>query len=116
MSTDTWSGTLHLARDFALLHGRAGATDMHAHYAHQLIISTDAPVTVRMDSQTQQARRILIESMRMHAIVAAPATVFTIYIEPLSVDRASLTHSCKSTRCSTARSAPPMSLRMSHFR
>ena len=45
MSAD-WQGTLYLARDFVLLHGQAGATAAHAHYAHQLLISPAAPVTV----------------------------------------------------------------------
>jgi AraC-like DNA-binding protein len=90
VSADRWSGTLHLARDFALLRGHAGATDTHAHYAHQLLISLDAPVTVRIDGTSQHAHRVLIESMRRHAIVDAPAEVFTVYIEPLTVEAAAL--------------------------
>ncbi len=85
MSTESWSGTLHLARDFALLDGHVGATDAHAHYAHQLLISPAAPIEVRIDGRAQQGHRALIPSMQAHAIVAAPAAMLTIYIEPLAI-------------------------------
>lgn len=90
MSAAGWSGTLHLAPDYVVLHGHAGATDAHAHYAHQLLISPDAAVTATIDGETRRAPRILIESMREHAIVDAPGALFTVYVEPLSVDVAAL--------------------------
>ncbi|MDN2698994.1 AraC family transcriptional regulator [Janthinobacterium sp. SUN073] len=82
LQQDSWQGTLWLAPDFAILHGAAGATDSHAHYAHQLMLSTGAPFTAELDGIVHTARHLLIESLRPHAIVAAPAFMLTIYAEP----------------------------------
>ncbi|MGH8444965.1 MAG: helix-turn-helix domain-containing protein [Solimonas sp.] len=90
MTTEHWSGTLLLARDFALLHGSAGVTQAHAHYAHQLLLSPDAPVELLLDGKRVVARHILIESMREHAIVAAPPSLYTLYAEPLTIDASTL--------------------------
>lgn len=90
MTVETWNGTLYLARDFALLHGGAAATLPHAHYAHQLLLSSRAPVSVTIERQTCTAHRILIESMRRHAIVSAPDSMYTLYVEPLVVEVADL--------------------------
>lgn len=87
---DSWQGTLWLAPDFAILHGAAGATDSHAHYAHQLMLSTGAPFTAELDGIVHTARHLLIESLRPHAIVAAPAFVLTIYAEPQRLSGAAL--------------------------
>lgn len=89
MSAD-WQGTLYLARDFVLLHGQAGATAAHAHYAHQLLISPAAPVTVVIEGRTEVAQCILVESMREHAIVSALAPLFTVYAEPLALEAGTL--------------------------
>ena len=90
MQHDSWQGTLWLAPDFAILHGAAGATDRHAHYAHQLMLSTGAPFTVELDGIVHTARRLLVESLRPHAIVAAPAPMLTIYAEPQRLAGAAL--------------------------
>ncbi|MGK5075197.1 helix-turn-helix domain-containing protein [Janthinobacterium sp. ZB1P44] len=90
MQHDSWQGTLWLAPDFAILHGAAGATDRHAHYAHQLMLSTGAPFTVELDGIVHTARRLLVESLRPHAIVAAPAPMLTIYTEPQRLAGAAL--------------------------
>ena len=87
---DGWQGTLWLAPDFAILHGAAGATDSHAHYAHQLMLSTGAPFTAELDGIVHTARHLLIESLRPHAIVAAPAFMLTIYAEPQRLSGAAL--------------------------
>ena len=87
---DSWQGTLWLAPDFAILHGAAGATDSHAHYAHQLMLSTGAPFTAELDGIVHTARHLLIESLRPHAIVAAPAFMLTIYAEPQRLSSAAL--------------------------
>ena len=73
MHDDRWQGSLWLAPDFAILHGAAGATDSHAHYAHQLMLSTGAPFTAELDGIVHTARHLLIESLRPHAIVAEAA-------------------------------------------
>lgn len=87
---DSWQGTLWLASDFAILHGAAGATDSHAHYAHQLMLSTGTPFTAELDGIVHTARHLLIESLRPHAIVAAPAFMLTIYAEPQRLSGAAL--------------------------
>ena len=90
MQQDGWQGTLWLAPDFAILHSAAGATDSHAHYAHQLMLSTGAPFTAELDGIVHTARHLLIESLRPHAIVAAPAFMLTIYAEPQRLSGAAL--------------------------
>ena len=90
LQQDSWLGTLWLAPDFAILHGAAGATDSHAHYAHQLMLSTGAPFTAELDGIVHTARHLLIESLRPHAIVAAPAFMLTIYAEPQRLSGAAL--------------------------
>jgi len=90
LQQNSWQGTLWLAPDFAILHGAAGATDSHAHYAHQLMLSTGAPFTAELDGIVHTARHLLIESLRPHAIVAAPAFMLTIYAEPQRLSGAAL--------------------------
>lgn len=90
MLDDRWQGTLWLAPDCAILHGEAGATDSHAHYAHQLMLSTGAPFTAKLDGSIHTAQRLLVASLRPHAIVAAPAPLFTIYAEPQCLGVAAL--------------------------
>ena len=90
MHDDRWQGSLWLAPDFAILHGAAGATDSHAHYAHQLMLSTGAPFTAQLDGVIHTARHLLIDSLRPHAIVDAPAPTLTIYAEPQRLGGAAL--------------------------
>ena len=90
LQQDSWQGTLWLAPDFAILHGAAGATDSHAHYAHQLMLSTGAPFTVALDGAVHTAQRLLVASLRPHAIVAAPAPMLTMYAEPQRFSAAAL--------------------------
>lgn len=90
MSSETWHGTLRLARDFALLHGGAGPTTRHAHYAHQLLLSGQAPVTVEIEGERIRSTCVLIESMREHAIIHAPSQLYVLYAEPLAFAAATL--------------------------
>lgn len=90
LQQDAWQGTLWLAPDFAILHGAAGATDSHAHYAHQLMLSTGAPFTAELDGSVHTARHLLVESLCQHAIVAAPAPMLTVYAEPQRLSGAAL--------------------------
>ncbi|WP_226939016.1 hypothetical protein [Janthinobacterium sp. FT14W] len=82
MQQDGWQGSLWLAPDFAILHGAVGATASHAHYAHQLMLSTGAPFTAELDGIVHTAQHLLIDSLRPHAILSAPAPMLTIYAEP----------------------------------
>lgn len=70
-----WAGELWMARDFVLMQGRAAATEAHAHYAHQLLLSAGAPLTVQLDDQRLSGTSLLIESMREHAVVEALAQI-----------------------------------------
>ncbi|MBE3027498.1 AraC family transcriptional regulator [Janthinobacterium sp. BJB1] len=90
MQQASWQGSLWLAPDFAILHGAAGATDSHAHYAHQLMLSTGAPFTAQRDGVVHTARHLLVDSLRPHAIVAAPSPMLTIYAEPQRLGGAAL--------------------------
>ena len=90
MQQASWQGSLWLAPDFAILHGAAGATDSHAHYAHQLMLSTGAPFTAQLDGVIHTARHLLVDSLRPHAIVDAPAPTLTIYAEPQRLGGAAL--------------------------
>ncbi|MEK1841450.1 MAG: helix-turn-helix transcriptional regulator, partial [Pseudomonas sp.] len=69
-----------------LIHGKLGRTAPHAHYAHQLILAPDRPVTVNLDGVNQTAHRLFIPSQICHSIVEAPDVVFTVYAEPLMFD------------------------------
>ena len=82
MPPEHWQGTLWLAADFAILHGAAGVTATHAHYAHQLMLSRGAPFTAELDGSVHTAQRLLVASLRPHAILTAPAPMLTIYAEP----------------------------------
>ena len=90
MQQDSWQGTLWLAPDFAILHGAVGATDSHAHYAHQLMLSTGAPFTAELDGIIHTAQHLLVESLLTHAILSAPAPMLTIYAEPQRLGSAAL--------------------------
>lgn len=81
-----WTGCLWLGRDYGLIHGELGRTAPHAHYAHQLIIAPDAPVTVSLDGVHQTVHRLFIPSQISHRIIEAPEPVFTVYAEPLIFD------------------------------
>jgi AraC-like DNA-binding protein len=85
VTSSGWSGELWLAKDFALIDGAAGATSMHAHYAHQVLLSPGGDVTVECDGETVRGARVLIPSMQRHRIVDAPARLFTLYAEPLAM-------------------------------
>ncbi|MDB5971225.1 MAG: AraC family transcriptional regulator [Hydrocarboniphaga sp.] len=80
-----WAGELWMAPDFVLLHGSAGTTSMHAHYAHQLLLSPASTVTVELEGETISRHRLLIESMREHSIITAPASMFTVFAEPVTI-------------------------------
>lgn len=95
LQQDSWQGTLWLAPDFAILHGAAGATDSHAHYAHQRMLSTGAPFTAELDGIVHTARHLLADSLRPHAIVSAPAPMLTIYAEPQRLGGAALLFSAQ---------------------
>ena len=85
MAEAQWHGDLWLAKDFAVLFGRAGATSPHAHYAHQVLLSTTEPVTVSLDGVVTTARCVLIPSMRRHAVLHTPEVLFTIFAEPMAI-------------------------------
>lgn len=85
-----WTGRLWLGRDYGLIHAELGRTAPHAHYAHQVILAPDRPVTVSLDGVNQTAHRLFIPSQVCHSIVDSPDAVFTVYAEPLMFDAQAL--------------------------
>ncbi|MCU0118910.1 helix-turn-helix transcriptional regulator [Pseudomonas sp. B2M1-30] len=84
MQPDTpWTGRLWLGHDYGLIHGMSGRTAPHSHYAHQLILAPDRPMTVLVEDTPVTTSRLLIASQTRHAILEAPDPVFTVYAEPL---------------------------------
>ncbi|RBJ79606.1 helix-turn-helix domain-containing protein [Pseudomonas sp. MWU12-2534b] len=90
MSVLHWSGELWLGRDFGLIQGAMGRTAPHAHYAHQLIIAPEQPVTLELDGMPHSGHFLVIQALQRHAIVQAPDNAFTVYAEPLSIAAADL--------------------------
>lgn len=90
MAEAHWRGDLWLAEDFALLFGKAGVTSQHAHYAHQVLLSTTSPITVHVEGKQVTDRCVLIPSMQRHAILEAPELLFTVYAEPLAMSGGTL--------------------------
>lgn len=95
MSAAGWHGELWLGSDFALLRGGAGATTRHAHYAHQLLLSADAPVGVELPAGSVEAYCVLIRSMEPHAVLSAPPSLLTVFAEPVSIDAEALAASAQ---------------------
>nr|WP_218179739.1 helix-turn-helix domain-containing protein [Pseudomonas gingeri] len=75
-----------LGRDYALIHGELGRTASHAHYAHQVILAPEAPVTLLLDDQPHSRHDFFIKAQRVHAILQAPGRSFSLYAEPLTLD------------------------------
>ncbi|PCR97695.1 AraC family transcriptional regulator [Pseudomonas fluorescens] len=91
MQPDTpWTGRLWLGHDYGLIHGMSGRTAPHSHYAHQLILAPDRPLTVLVEGTPVTTSRLLIASQTRHAIVEAPDPVFTVYAEPLRFEAQAL--------------------------
>ncbi|WP_426233871.1 helix-turn-helix domain-containing protein [Pseudomonas sp. TWP3-2] len=87
MAPDTaWTGRLWLGHDYGLIHGVSGRTAPHSHYAHQIILAPERPVTVVLEGEPVTSSRLMIASQTRHAIVEAPDPLFTVYAEPLLFD------------------------------
>lgn len=81
-----WNGTLLLDAHVAVLQGHAGDSAAHAHYAHQLLLSEEAPWQVEIDGVRQQGQRLWLASFQPHAILSAPQTGCTVFLEPAHTD------------------------------
>ncbi|MBJ2247817.1 helix-turn-helix domain-containing protein [Pseudomonas haemolytica] len=81
-----WSGRLWLGRDYGLILGELGRTAPHAHYAHQLMLSPHAPITVSLDGHVTTAHRLFIPSRHSHAILETEGEVWVLYAEPMVFD------------------------------
>lgn len=88
MSSPTlpWNGTLLLDAHAAVLHGHAGDSAAHAHYAHQLLLSDDTPWQVGIGGVQQQGQRLWVPSFQPHAILSAPQAGCTVFLEPAHAD------------------------------
>ena len=87
-----WSGRLWLGRDYGLIVGELGRTAPHAHYAHQLMFSPSAPITVSLEGKVTTAQRLFIPSRQTHAILDSEGEVTVLYAEPAVFDIAPLRH------------------------
>ncbi len=85
-----WNGTLLLHAHVAVLQGHAGDSSVHAHYAHQLLLSDGAPWQVEIDGVAQHGQRLWLPSSVPHAILAAPADGCTLFLEPAHADPAQI--------------------------
>ena len=85
-----WSGRLWLGHDYGLIIGELGRTAPHAHYAHQLMFSCGAPITVSLQGQVITAQRLFIPSRQTHAILDSEGEVSVLYAEPAVFDIAPL--------------------------
>jgi len=83
---NAWTGRLWLGEHVAALHGRAGGSRRHAHYAHQLLLSDGAPWQVDVDGERISGQRLWLASFRPHAVLAAPAEGCTVFLEPGHAD------------------------------
>ncbi|PZT25028.1 transcriptional regulator [Stenotrophomonas maltophilia] len=81
-----WNGTLLLDAHAAVLHGHAGDSALHAHYAHQLLLSDGTPWHVEIDGVQQQGQRLWLPSFQPHAILSAPEAGCTVFLEPAHAD------------------------------
>ncbi|MFZ6681991.1 helix-turn-helix domain-containing protein [Undibacterium sp. Tian12W] len=84
--SETWSGDLWLAKDYAIFHGSLGVSTIHAHHAHQLILAQNEPAHVEIGSDRVRASQIWIESMRSHAILTPLVSHYSVYAEPHAID------------------------------
>jgi AraC-like DNA-binding protein len=71
--------------------GELGRTAPHAHYAHQLMVSS-SPITVSLDGQVTTAQRVFIPSRQVHAILESQGEVSVLYAEPAVFELAPLLH------------------------
>lgn len=85
-----WQGQMQVASDFVLMQGSVGETSLHAHFAHQFLLSPGAPLRVQLDDVLLQAESVFIPSLQEHAIPEASPQAFTVFVEPLAVDVALL--------------------------
>lgn len=81
-----------MGRDHGLMVGELGRTAPHAHYAHQLMVSSGSPITVSLDGQVTTAQRVFIPSRQVHAILESQGEVSVLYAEPTVFDLAPLLH------------------------
>lgn len=81
-----WNGTLLLDAHAAVLHGHAGDSAAHAHYAHQLLLSDGTPWQIEVDGVRQQGQRLWLPSFQTHAILSAPEAGCTVFLEPVHAD------------------------------
>ena len=100
MKAPEWTGHLWLGHDYGLIHGELGRTAPHAHYAHQLILAPEQPVTVSLDGAPHTGHWLFIEALRSHAILDAPGTLFTVYAEPLLIESDALQNALRGVELS----------------
>ncbi|WP_455886067.1 helix-turn-helix domain-containing protein [Pseudomonas rustica] len=94
-ATPGWQGDIWLADDHCLLRSTLGRTDIHAHYAHQVLVGLGADVEVRLGEQFCSGPQVLIASRQPHAILSHGVPCLTLFAEPLAFDLADLALACE---------------------
>ena len=89
-----WQGDLWLATDYCLIAGRAGHTDGHAHYPHQVLIAVEGSVDALVDGTLERGAVVPIESGRQHAILTEQP-LLSLFAEPLAFELPALQHACE---------------------
>lgn len=89
-----WQGDLWLATDYCLIAGRAGHTDDHAHYPHQVLIAVEGSVEALVDGTLERGAVVPIESGRQHAILTEQP-LLSLFAEPLAFELPALQHACE---------------------
>ncbi|MDH1629166.1 AraC family transcriptional regulator [Pseudomonas mosselii] len=90
-----WRGRLWLADDHCLLLGTPGNTSVHAHYAHQVLLSLEGELCVEIAGEKRCGRSLAIESLQPHAIPERQAPCITLFAEPLAFTLETLLDVCQ---------------------
>ncbi|WP_426318319.1 helix-turn-helix domain-containing protein [Pseudoduganella sp. R-43] len=83
-----WSGNALLSPGFGVFRGAIGDSALHAHYAHQLVISLHGEIGVAFPSGPLRAPGIAIPAGLAHCVCADEALL--VYLDPLTPEGTAL--------------------------
>ncbi|MFK3648612.1 helix-turn-helix domain-containing protein [Lysobacter enzymogenes] len=86
----SWTGTVRIREEFALVHAAPGDAAPHRHYCHQVVLARSGTVAARIDGQWRNERVLAIASQCEHALQADPTPCFLLFAEPMSFELAGL--------------------------
>jgi AraC-like DNA-binding protein len=83
MDARLWAGRLYLGERRVLYSGPVLPTSMHAHHAHQVLLSPDGPVGLQSnEGEPEHATAFVIPANVPHAIVTAAERCVIAFIDP----------------------------------